>query len=49
MASVYILFSKQLDRFYTGSCKEVKLRTDQHLKKLYKNSFTAKVNDWKLF
>ncbi|MBI4945403.1 MAG: GIY-YIG nuclease family protein [Bacteroidetes bacterium] len=49
MASVYILYSKRLNRFYTGSCHEIKLRIDQHLEKLYKNSFTAKTDDWELF
>ncbi|HRG39632.1 MAG TPA: GIY-YIG nuclease family protein [Bacteroidia bacterium] len=49
MASVYILFSKQLSRFYIGSCLEIKLRINQHLEKLYKNSFTAKANDWEVF
>ena len=49
MASVYILFSKEFNRFYTGSCKEVKFRIMQHLEKLYKDSFSAKADDWESF
>ena len=49
MASVYILFSKKLDRFYTGSCEDLSYRIDQHLNKDFINSFTAKADDWELF
>jgi len=49
MASVYILFSKKLDRFYTGSCKDLSYRLDQHLRKAFSKSFTAKTDDWELF
>jgi putative endonuclease len=49
MAFVYILFSRKLDRFYTGSCNDLDFRLDQHLKKDFTKSFTAKSNDWELF
>ena len=49
MASVYILYSKQLKRFYTGSCLDLSYRIDQHLNKVFVKSFTAKVTDWELF
>jgi putative endonuclease len=49
MASVYILFSKQLSRFYTGSCLEIEFRLGQHLEKIYKSSFSAKTDDWESF
>ena len=49
MASVYILFSKKLDRYYTGSCKDLSYRIGQHLNKEFVNSFTAKADDWELF
>ena len=49
MASVYILFSKKLDRYYTGSCKDLSYRTEQHLNKEFTKSFTAKSDDWELF
>ncbi|MSQ79757.1 MAG: GIY-YIG nuclease family protein [Flavobacteriaceae bacterium] len=49
MASVYILFSKDLDRFYTGSCNDLSYRIGQHLNKEFQTSFTSKVDDWVLF
>lgn len=49
MASVYILYSKKLDRFYIGSCKDFSYRFDQHLNKEFKESFTAMAEDWELY
>ena len=49
MASVYILFSNKLDRFYIGSCKEFHFRFEQHLGKVYPGSFTGNADDWQLF
>ena len=49
MASVYILFSKQLDRFYIGSCRDLSYRINLHLKKEFVKSFTTKADDWKLY
>ena len=49
MASVYILFSKKLNRFYVGSCKDLNYRIQLHANKAFSNSFTAKADDWELF
>ena len=49
MASVYILYSKQLDSFYVGSCADLNQRLIEHRDKKYKNSYTAKADDWELF
>ena len=49
MASVYVLFSKKLNRFYTGSCDDLSYRIQQHFNKDFSNSFTAKTDDWELF
>ena len=49
MATVYILCSENLDRFYTGSCVEFHPRFEDHLYKIYPESFTSKSEDWKLF
>ncbi|SDF99335.1 putative endonuclease [Pedobacter terrae] len=49
MASVYILFSKKLNRFYIGSCFDLSKRLNGHLQGIYKDSFTSKVTDWELF
>ena len=45
MACVYILYSRALDRFYIGSCKEFNSRLSQHLNKVHKG-FTARADDW---
>jgi putative endonuclease len=49
MATIYILHSKQLDRFYTGSCKDLSYRIGQHFNIEFLKSFTAKADDWTLF
>ena len=49
MATVYILYSKSIDRFYVGSCHDLKLRLDQHKNKYFKNAFTSRTADWELF
>ena len=49
MASVYILYSKNLDCCYTGSCLSLNDRLVEHEAKAYTNSFTAKTDDWELF
>ena len=49
MASVYVLFSKKLDRFYTGSCLDLSKRLDEHLQGIFADSFTSKAPDWELF
>lgn len=46
MASVYILHSDSLDKFYVGSCKDLELRLMQHQQKVYSDAFTAKASDW---
>ena len=49
MAYVYILYSENLNRFYIGSCIDLKFRLEQHLNKEFSQSFTSKTNDWNLF
>ena len=49
MASVYILFSKQLNKYYTGSCLDLKKRIEEHKTGYYINSYTAHATDWELF
>ncbi|MBU0696954.1 MAG: GIY-YIG nuclease family protein, partial [Bacteroidetes bacterium] len=41
--------SRQLNRFYIGSCKDLSYRFDQHVNKEFMKSFTAKAEDWTLF
>jgi putative endonuclease len=49
MASIYIIESKKLNRFYTGSCMDLSYRMDQHINKEFIKSFTAKTDDWELY
>ena len=49
MAFVYILHSDQLDKYYIGSCLNLTERLTQHANKTYNDSFTAGIDDWKLF
>jgi len=49
MASVYILFSSSANKFYVGCTKDIGLRLELHLKKVFANSFTAKHNDCELY
>jgi putative endonuclease len=48
MFYVYILYSKKLDRFYTGFTSDIDTRLDFH-KISPSNKFTGKANDWELF
>jgi putative endonuclease len=49
MANVYILYSKKLNKFYTGSCLDFEKRLTDHLAKKFIDGFSAKTNDWELF
>lgn len=48
MGYVYVLYSKKLERYYIGSCIDLQRRLEEHKHGIYKNSFTAKANDWEL-
>lgn len=49
MACVYILYSEKLKKFYVGSCNDLHQRLKEHQTKIYTNSFTSVVDDWKLY
>jgi putative endonuclease len=49
MATVYILKSEKLNRFYIGSTIDLENRIEQHLSKMIKVSYTSTADDWKLF
>ncbi len=49
MASVYILSSKKLNKFYIGSCLDLEERLIEHRNKKFANSFTSVADDWELF
>ena len=49
MASVYILFSEKLNKYYTGSCNDIQHRLDAHRSKTFKDAFTINSDDWSLY
>ena len=49
MATVYILYSNNLNRYYIGSCHDFEKRLQEHISKKYKDSFTTRTDDWKVF
>ena len=46
--TVYILHSVKLDKYYIGQTNDLSERLELHKTKYFKNSFTAKSNDWTL-
>ena len=49
MATVYILYSRKLDKYYTGSCLNLEERLKEHIDKKFNHSFTSKADDWDLY
>ena len=49
LASVYILSSQKLKKYYVGSCLDLELRLKEHKNNKYADSFTSLANDWELF
>ena len=46
MATFYILYSKDIDRFYIGSCIDFEKRLDEHLNGLFIGLYTKRATDW---
>ena len=49
MATVYIIYSKQIDNFYIGSCQNIAQRLEQHKNGLMEKSFTKRATDWEIY
>jgi putative endonuclease len=50
MIACYILFSKNLSKFYTGITQEnIQSRLEKHNNGFYKDSYSVITNDWELF
>lgn len=49
MSTVYIIYSKSIDRFYIGSCLNFYERLEQHNNKHYAVAFTRQASDWELY
>jgi putative endonuclease len=46
---VYILYSKELDKYYIGSTKDFDQRIKYHREKEFKSSYTTQTDDWILY
>ena len=50
MPACYIIYSKQIDKFYIGATQEdVYSRLDKHNSNSYGKKFTSQTSDWVLF
>ncbi|PZE18405.1 GIY-YIG nuclease family protein [Putridiphycobacter roseus] len=49
MATVYILHSTNIDKFYIGSCICLIERLKDHKSNTFKTAFTHRANDWVVF
>ena len=49
MASVYIIYSETIDKFYIGSCLDIENRLKQHNDAYFNKCYTSKSNDWFVF
>jgi putative endonuclease len=49
MYFVYVLYSESVDHFYVGQTEDFDLRIEQHKHKFFKQTFTARAQDWILF
>ena len=49
MATVYILYSKNFDKYYIGSCLDLAKRLQEHKDKIDKQSFTYRTDDWEIY
>ena len=48
MHSLYIIYSKKLNRYYTGETNDLPERLKTHNDHSYKNAFTTAATDWEL-
>ena len=49
MATVYILYSKSINKFYVGSCLNLTERLEQHNTHVFEVGFTHRSTDWEVF
>jgi putative endonuclease len=49
MASVYILFSVKLNKYYIGSCNDLVARIEEHKQKKFQGAYTKISDDWELY
>ena len=49
MATVYIIYSKNIDKFYVGSCLNLVERLEQHNTHVFQVGFTHRASDWEVY
>ena len=49
MAYVYIIYSKKVDKYYTGSCLDLSERLMHHNNHIFDDSYTRISDDWELY
>ena len=49
MYTVYILYSKSVDKFYIGQTENLNLRVELHNTSFFKGAYTVQAKDWILF
>jgi putative endonuclease len=49
MHTVYVIYSKTLDKYYIGETENVSERLVQHNTKFFNSAYTGLTNDWELF
>jgi putative endonuclease len=49
MHTVYVIYSKTLDKYYIGETENVKESLVQHDTKFFNSAYTGLTSDWKLF
>ncbi|MGO1728458.1 MAG: GIY-YIG nuclease family protein [Flavobacteriaceae bacterium] len=48
MHVLYIIYSRKLDKFYSGETTNLKHRLDLHNNHSFKKAYTKAANDWKV-
>jgi putative endonuclease len=46
---VYIIYSREIDRFYVGYTTDIESRLHQHRIHVFKESYTNKSGDWDIY
>ena len=49
MALVYILYSKNIDKYYVGSCLHLETSLSQHNNSYFKSCYTSKTKYWEVY
>ena len=48
MHFLYIIYSKSVDKYYSGETDNVEIRLKKHIENTYDGSFTKIASDWEL-